>query len=352
MNSKERVLKTLNHEEPDRVPVWCGVSPEFLQKAMKEFGLSDEEAFRLRIGDDFRRVHATYVGPDDRSPTLNLPEGITYRTPFGVLRHGYGYGQPVNHPLQDATMEEVINYEWPKPEWICADEIRKDTEKWKGQYAILGGDWSPFFHDAIDLLGMEELLTGMYLNPEIVEAVMDRIVDYYFEVNKKIFQASGDMIDIYFLGNDLGAQAGPLMGGDLFEKFIARHIKRLADLAKSFGLKVMMHSCGSIAMLIDGLFAAEVDAVQALQPDAYRMEASYLKRTFGSRMTFNGCIDSHHVLIDGTPELVENTVKQILDIMKPGGGFILSPSHDYLLEETPVMNVIAMYDAAMKYGVY
>ncbi len=352
MNSKERVMLTIEHKEADRIPVWCGASPEFIDKAKVHLNLESDEALFEYFGDDFRRVYTSYVGPDEYAPDKNLPKGADYKSPFGVPRHGYGYGQPMYHPLEEATLEEVKAYPWPDPKWLSAKEIREQAETWAGEYAVLGGDWSPFFHDAIDLLGMEGLLMGMYLKPDIVEYVMDQIVEYYYQVNKMIFEEASDVIDIFFLGNDLGAQNGPLFGHELMVKYVIKHIRRLSDLAKSYGLKVMMHSCGSVAALIDDLADAGVDALQALQPDAKDMEAKFLKDTYGAKITFNGCIDTHNVLIDGTPELTIDYTKKIIEIMKPGGGFILSPSHDYLLEETPVDNVVAMYKTARKFGHY
>jgi uroporphyrinogen-III decarboxylase len=100
------------------------------------------------------------------------------------------------------------------------------------------------------------------------------------------------------------------------------------------------------------MIEARIDALQALQPSTRGMEPAKLKAAFGDRLVFNGCIDSHHVLIDGTPELVQTRTRETLDIMKPGGGYIVSASHDYLLEETPVENVLAMFDAAHSFGCY
>lgn len=345
MNSKERVLLAFDHKETDRVPVWCGASPEFLAKAKKVLNLNDDESVYKRFGDDFRRVYAKYNGPVENAPDYELPAGTTYRSPFGIARHGYGYGQPISHPLSEATLEEIHNYPWPDPSWMSAKDIRSEVQKWNNEYAILGGDWSPFWHDAIDLIGMENLMIKMYEEPELVDALMNHIVDYYYGVNKIIFEEAADVIDIFFMGNDLGSQNGPLLGGALFNRFVYPYLKRLANLAHTYGLKVMLHCCGGIEPLIPKLIEAGIDALQALQPDAVGMEPAFLKNKYGSQMVFNGCIDSHHVLIEGTPALARETTIRIVNIMKPGGGFILSPSHDYLLEETPVENVLGMYDA-------
>lgn len=352
ITSRDRVLAAFNHVEGDRVPVWCGASPEFLYKAKHHLGIQDTESLLVRFGDDFRRVYARYSGPAEFHPFLNLSPGAIMRTPFGVERQGLGYGQPLSHPLARATLEQVHEYPWPDPAWIDVSGIRARALKYGGQYAILGGDWSPFWHDAIDLLDMEDLLVKMYDEPELVDAVMGHMVDYYAAVSQRIFDAASDVIDIFFIGNDFGSQAGPLIGENLFRRFVLPHLKRLVDLGHDYGLKVMMHCCGGFAPLIPAMIEVGLDALQAVQPSARGMDPASLKAAFGDRMVFNGCIDSHHVLIRGTPDLVRTKTHEILDIMKPGGGYIVSASHDYILEETPVENVVAMFDTAREYGRY
>lgn len=352
MTSKERVMRTFHHQLPDRVPMWCGASPEFIKKAMAFLGLPDEESVYKRFGDDFRRVFTVYAGPPEYKSDYLLDPGVTYRSPFGIDRRGYGYGQPVGHPLAEAGMKEIAAFPWPDPSWISAANIRSDAAKWQGEYAILGGEWAPFWHDAIDLLGMENLLVKMYEEPEIVDAVISRIVDYYASVTEKTFKEAGDAIDIFFIGNDFGSQTGPIIGEELFRRFIFPHLKRLADLGHKYGHKVMLHCCGGFAPLIPCLSEAGIDALQSLQPDARDMEPESLKKKYGDIIVLNGCVDSHNILIDGYPEMVEEKTRRILSVMMAGGGYILSPSHDYLLEETPVENVLAMYDTALKYGGY
>jgi uroporphyrinogen decarboxylase len=80
------------------------------------------------------------------------------------------------------------------------------------------------------------------------------------------------------------------------------------------------------------------------------MDLAKLKADYGGKILFNGAIDSHHVLIDGTPDLVRQRTRQVLDIMAPGGGYVAGASHDYILEETPVENVVAMFDTVGEYN--
>lgn len=346
MTSRERVLAAFEHRQCDRVPCWCGSSVEFWEKAKRQLQL-DDEALRVRFGDDFRRVFAEYVGPE-----FTLSQGATSRTVFGIERKGMGYGQPTSHPLERATLEQVHDYRWPEPEWMDVSKIKAEAEVYGGRYAILGGDWSPFWHDAIDLLGMENLYVKMYTEPELVDVLMEHMVDYYAAVSERIFDAAADVIDVFFIGNDFGSQNGPLLGPELFKRFILPHLKRLIDLGHCYGLKVQLHCCGGFAPLLPLMIEAGLDGVHSVQPSCVGMDLQRLKAEFGDKILFNGAIDSHHVLIDGSVDFVREKVREVLEIMKPGGGYVAGASHDTILEETPVENVVAMFDAVRKFGTY
>lgn len=344
MTSRERVLAAFAHVEPDIVPRWCGASPEFLAKARRQLNLPDDESFFVRIGDDFRRVFARYVGPD-----FPLSPGAVSRTIFGIERAGLGYGQPLSHPLANATLREIHDYPWPDPNWQDVSRIRADALAWNRQYAILGGDWSPFWHDAIDLLGMENLYLKMFDEPEIVDAVLQHLVDYYAAVSQRIFDAAADVIDVFFIGNDFGSQNGPLLSPAQFERFMLPHLKRLIDLGHAYNLKVQLHCCGGFEPLIPVMIAAGLDGLHAIQPCCAGMDLRTLKSRYGQKILFNGAIDSHHVLIKGAPDTVRQRTREVLDIMAPGGGYIAGASHDYILEETPVENVVAMFDTVAEW---
>jgi uroporphyrinogen decarboxylase len=347
MNSRDRVLTTFAHHEPDRVPLWFGMSPEFQANARRQLGV-DEEGLLVRLGDDFRRVSATYAGPPIQ---LQAPDA-TYRTPFGVERHGLGYGQPIRMPLANATLREIHDYAWPDPAWMDVSQIRSAALAYQREYAVLGGDWSPFWHDAIDLLGMEDLLFKMHDEPALVDALLQHVVDYYFEVSRRTFDAAADAIDIFFIGNDFGSQFGPLVSPQCFARFLLPHLRRLIDLGHAYGLRVQLHCCGGFAPLLLQMIEAGLDAVHAVQPSCLGMDLARLKSEFGGRIVFNGAIDSHHALIRGTPDSVRAITRDVLRIMMPGGGYVAGASHDYILEETPVENVVAMSDAVREFGEY
>jgi uroporphyrinogen-III decarboxylase len=344
MTSRERVLRAFEHKETDIVPRWCGASPEFLAKARRELNLPNNESFLVRIGDDFRRVFSRYVGPD-----LPLEQGSVCCTAFGIQRAGHGYGQPLSHPLANATLKEIHEYPWPDPKWQDVSNLRSDALAWNGQYAILGGDWSPFWHDAIDLIGMENLYLKLYDEPEVVDAIFQHIVDYYCAVSRRIFEAAADLIDIFFIGNDFGGQTGPLLGPEQFDRFMLPHLKRLITLGHQYNLKVQLHCCGGFEPLIPAMISAGLDGLHALQPCCGGMDLAKLKSDYGDKILLNGAIDSHHVLINGTADFVRKRTWEVLDIMSPGGGYVAGASHDYILEETPVENILAMFDTVAEY---
>ena len=346
MSPRERVLAAFAHVEPDRVPAWCGASPEFWEKAKKALDL-DDEGLRIRLGDDFRVVRA-------REPETDPPlsPGAKLRTPFGVEHFGIGCGQPLSHPLAGAGMKEIEAFPWPDPGRMDVSGIREEAEAYGGRYAVLGGDWAPFWHDAIDLMGMEGLLLAMFDSPEVVDALLNRILGYYMEVSDRTFREAAEVIDIFFIGNDFGTQSGPMVGEGLFKRFLFPCLKKLSDLGHAYGLKVMLHCCGGFAPLIPAMIEAGIDGLHAVQPNCKGMDLRILKKEFGDRIVFNGAVDSQGVLIEGTPDSVRRETIKVLEIMMPGGGYIGGASHDAILEETPLENVLAMFDTIREAGRY
>ncbi len=353
MSSRERVLAAFEHREPDRVPCWCGASTEFLAKATASMG-TDEEAFRQRIGDDFRRVTAPWV---DHGPPLAA--GSTGRSPFGVERHGIGFGQPISHPLAAFVSEGIDpaermrafrNWSWPDPEDVDLSGLRVQGKAWGGKFAVLGGDWSPFFHDAIDLVGMEGLYYLMYDDPDAATFLFGKVMDFYIGSSERIFEEAADLIDIFFIGNDFGSTMGPLFGPELYERFFSPAIRRLSGLGHARGLKVMLHCCGGYRPLMPLMIRDGLDGFHALQPNCAGMDPATLKRELGGQVLLNGAIDTQTVLLEGDPALARTETLRTISIMAPGGGYVAGPSHDWLLEETPLDNVLALYDAVAEWN--
>ena len=272
MNSRDRVLTAFAHEEPDRVPRWCGSSPEFWSKAKSTLQL-DDEGLRRRFGDDFRRVFARYAGPD-----FPLSPGIACRARCSASSAAvWDLASRPAIRLRRHRSTRSTPMPWPDPQWLDVSHVREEALSWHREYAVLGGDWSPFWHDAIDLLGMENLYFKMFDEPDIVDAVLQHIVDFYAAVSQQIFDAAADALDIFFIGNDFGSQTGPLLSPVQFDRFMLPHVARLIDLGHAYGLKVQLHCCGGFEPLIPAMIAAGLDGLHAIQPCCGGMDLATLK---------------------------------------------------------------------------
>lgn len=342
MNGKERVLTTFNHREPDRVPLWYGASEVLTEKLIQKCGVSNEEELMQRLHIDFRRVKERYIGPP-----------LVDKTFWGVQRSGLHYGQPMTHPLSGIeTVEEVMDYAgWPSPDWFDYSDLNKQCKQWS-EYALIGGPWVVIFTDATELVGMDEFFIKMYTHPEVMKAIVQRVSDFYYEMTTRFFESVGDQLDIFFFGDDMGTQQSLLISLKHWREYCKPHIKRFLELGKQANLKTMFHSCGAIRELIPDLIELGLDALNPVQVAANGMDLATLKSEFGDKLTFHGCLDHQHVLPHGSEDDIRREVRRVIDIMSPNGGFCLAASHDLMMDDFPVGNVIAMYDEAFEYRKY
>ena len=285
------------------------------------------------------------------APSPPFPPGATWRSPFGVERMGIGYGQPLSHPLADAqSVKDVMDYPWPDPAWVDVSRIKADADAWSGQYAILGGDWSPFWHDVIDLVGMEKLYFLMYDHPDAA-SLLFREGDGLLLPGEREHLRGRVRVHRHLLHRQrlrLADRAAP--GRPTFSSASrCRPCRGSSSLGHRHGRKVMMHCCGGFRPLLPLMIRAGLDGVHALQPFCAGMEPAGLKRDFGAQIVLNGAIDSQS-LIEGTPDDAREQTRRVLQIMSPGGGYVAGASHDYILEETPLENVLAMFDTIREYG--
>ena len=159
------------------------------------------------------------------------------------------------------------------------------------------------------------------------------------------------LFDFLWIGEDLGTQYGPMISIDLFRKHIRPVHQKFVDLARAYSIPVMIHSCGSSSWAFEDFIEMGISVVDTLQPEAKNMSPKYLKENFGGRLAFHGCISTAGPLSYGTVDDIVNDVKKTLEIMMPGGGYCLSPTH-LIQDNTPTENVVAMYEIVKKYGNY
>jgi len=158
-------------------------------------------------------------------------------------------------------------------------------------------------------------------------------------------------VDILWCGDDFGTQSGLLMDPDLWRAYFKPRIQYMFQEFRKINpeIKLAWHSCGSILPIIPDFIEIGLDILNPLQPLATGMDPRFLKDTYGEMLTFFGAIDVQHLLPSETPAVVKREVKRIASILGNGGGYILAPAHN-VQPDTPVENVLAMYDAVREMG--
>ena len=342
MNHIERFYATIERKPVDRPASWLGLPvAEAEKKLFQHFGVSSINELKNAIDDDIYPVELPY-----RSPTSNAiyaafdfaktgqgvnPEERTLTTP--------GYFEDFSDP---SVVEE---FNWPDPEkYIDPAECCRVVEDVPEGYAIMGTVWSAHFQDACAAFGMESALVKMALEPEMFRAVIDRIIGFYLKANEIFYNATKGKLHAVLIGNDLGSQTGLMISPTAIREFVLPGTKKLVQQAKSYGLKVIHHSCGAIADIIDDLIECGVDAIHPIQALAKGMDPSGLKARHGDRVSFCGGVDAQDLLINGTVEQVKEKVKELNRIFPTG--LIISPSHEAILPDTKPENIKALFDAA------
>jgi uroporphyrinogen decarboxylase len=220
-------------------------------------------------------------------------------------------------------------------------------------YAVFVGD--PGVVDFINangrLRGMEQALIDLVTDDPAGLLLADRRINVQMEVMRRMIERAKGGIDFIWMGEDLGTQIAPMISMEVYRKHLRPRHQKLIDMAKSFNLPVMMHSCGSSSWAYEDFIEMGVTVVDTLQPEAKNMSPAYLKKTFGGRLAFHGCISTAGPVAYGSVCDVTTYCRDILEIMMPGGGYCFSPTHS-LQDNSPTENVMAMYEAAHKYGRY
>jgi uroporphyrinogen decarboxylase len=156
-------------------------------------------------------------------------------------------------------------------------------------------------------------------------------------------------VDVVFFGDDLASQLAPLFDPEIYRALIKPRHRRMVEAIKAKAdVKVLYHSCGAVSRLIDELIDIGVDALNPVQVTAADMEPGSLKKRFGQRIAFWGGINTQEILPFGKPAAVRAEVRRVIDILGPGGGFVLNSVHN-IQDDVPTENVVAMFDEAREY---
>jgi uroporphyrinogen decarboxylase len=360
MDSRERTFLALDFEEPDRLPVDFWMSSGFKRKLQARLGMTEEQFLDVHDVDLRYIAGPRYIGPPLREFADGTDEdiwGVRRKTVVVQTQDGQEvYKEVAEFPLAEATSaEEVAAYRrWPSPDWFDYRDIRAQCERIKAQKRVvvfMGDRLNRIaqLKPAMYLRGIDRIFLDLALNPDIAKAIFGNIRAFYRSYAERIFEAVQGTLDILLMGDDFGSQNGPLISPAMWTDFLGDGFAEYAGLAKSYGLRVMHHTCGSVRPLVPLMIERGLDVLQSLQPEAADMDPKRLKAEFGDRLAFHGGISIQRTLPFGTPESVRQEVKDRVEALAPGGGYILCTSHN-IQADTPVENVLALMQAYGDYG--
>ncbi len=353
MNAKKRVLAAFNREKADRVPLDYSANPVIHDRIAKHFNAKKYEEVLKALDIDFRGIWVEYTG----KPLFNEIQGTKVDPVYGFYtrwakNESGGYWDFCNFPLQNADSEFMANYPVANPDNFDYSKV-PELIKVYGEYGIFTGNAgiADIINGTGRVMGMEDTLVNILMEDEATLHYINRVANMQLGVCERILNAAKGKIDFFWMGEDLGTQNAPIISLNLYRKVLRPIHQKFIDLAKSFKLPVMIHTCGSSSWVYNDFIDMGIDAVDTLQPEAVNMSPKYLKDNFEGRLSFHGCISTAGPLAYGTVKDVEEQVIQTLDILKPTYSYMLSPTH-MIQDNSPVENVLAMYDFAKKYGRY
>ncbi|MDR3191806.1 MAG: hypothetical protein LBT87_01935 [Treponema sp.] len=330
-------FKAIVKRRASRCGFWHGApNPASIEKLYGYFKVNDDFELGLKLGADCRWVMPEkfhlWTNPDyPMFDVLNGKKRASLSEP-GVF-------------AETEDTAEVEKFHWPDMRHIDFSETLKEIDRTlaAGQ-AVLSGSWSCFYHNACDFFGMENYFMKMHTDPDVVDAVTRHIVDFYLEVNEKLFGLAGDRIDAFFFGNDFGSQLDLLISPEHFDRFVMPYFREFTDQAHRHGYNVVLHSCGSIDRVIPRLIDAGVEVLHPIQAMAKNMDAVSLARKYNGKIVFLGGVDTQRLLPFGTPREVREEVRRLKDLFGPN--FLVSPSHESILPNVSPENIAAMAETA------
>lgn len=379
MNSRERILKSLNFEEPDRVPLdlagstWTGISSKAYQQLLKAWGMEAEEA-------NWSDVIQQIVVPSE--DVLNKLQ-VDTRGVFPLTSHNWNvFGQLedagknwsyrdewnfIHHfPKEDGNWFSIVehsmdqvdfmlpnlveDFHWPDAgNKVRFEGLREMALKFRAQDKIVmtKGLCAGLFEMHQRVRGMENAMLDPMLYAQNSDLLVGKLADLKIEFWDAALDELGDVVDILGEGDDYGTQESQLISPDQFRDYYKPHFARVLDhiKKKSPHVKILFHSCGNVRPIIPDLIEMGVDILNPVHINATGMEPHQLKKDFGKSLVFwGGGIDTQQVLPSGSEQEISDQVKANLDALAPGGGYVFCTVHN-IQSDVPAPNILAMYDA-------
>lgn len=373
MNPRERFEKTMNHEQPDRVPVdlgatsLTGMSAGCQARLREHLGYTDsppgdvaehsaggappavDERILQWAGTDFRSVGGIVSLPGRLEREISPTE---YVDCWGVRRKRIGeYWDIVDSPLRGASKEDLEGFPWPEP-WVDEALLSRWRERAQELYArtdyVVIGEHPVFgvLELGCWMCGYDEFLMRFVSDPDFVRFFFDRYYAIQMRVVEAYYGAIGEYIHLTMSGDDFGMQSGPLVSPEMFRSFIAPYFAERIRRTKAVADCLFWHhTCGSVWALLEELIDCGIDILNPIQSSASDMEPAALKARFGRRLVFWGAVDVQGFLRTAEPAAVRRGVAELVSVLGNEGGYVVSPAHN-IQDDVPPENIVAMVHAA------
>jgi uroporphyrinogen decarboxylase len=356
MNGRERVMTTVNHQAPDRVPITFDAEPEIYELLYRHFGINT----RKELWD------ALQVDTWLEGPIVNDPREKELET--GQLQSRWGYRQKKQpytvdgktgyyyeidyHPLSEiTTFKDLENHDWPDPELLDFHHLH-ELRIQKPERAIIAHITHGGYFVGTFLRGMEQFLVDLVMDEPLAQAIIERVAEYVYQALDRLLEQASDDFDIFYLADDYCMTSGPLFSPNVFKRLVKPYLRVIADRLHAHDKKFLLHVCGAVRLLLPEIIESGVDMLEPIQHRAEGMELEGLKRDFGKDLCFYGSVDIIETLNKGTVEQVREEVRRNMRILGRDGGFIIGPGHTYIQIDAPLENILAIYETAYKEGGY
>jgi uroporphyrinogen decarboxylase len=383
MNSRERVLTTFDHREPDRIPFdmgsvqVTGIQISAYQNLRQALGLPEvpvelcdtiqqlatiDDDLAEKLGIDFRGLYPLN-SHNWGIEVVDAGENWAYTDEWGITHHmlkepAFYYSIfEVPLPKIDFTEEEIKQFPWPDmgAPWRV-EGLREQAERFRaaGYAVVLKDAFAGIFEFAQRIIGMDKLLMLMALDEVKAGLLFDKMLELKLDYWQTALEEVGDLVDVVTYADDYGTQKSQLISPAMFRKQLKPLVSQIFALQKELApqAKRFFHSDGNVRPLIPDFIEIGVDILNPLQATAQGMDPLAIKQAYGQDLIFWGAgVDTQGVLPRGTPQQVKDDVRRNIEILAPGGGYVFNTVHN-IQADVPPENIIAMWEALQEYGVY
>lgn len=341
----ERMRKTLNHQEPDRVPVSDFFWGSFVKRWRKELGLPAD-------ADPYYYYDLDWIVTTPNMDPFIMPfetvreneEEVVIKTGFlATIRKRFDFPMPEWLSFDTDTLEKleslVFDDAYDPRRYLFAgdnqiagvgDGFQRNSPSWVETVKKLWPDF-PVYGSIIEcsecltrLIGQENFLFWIGMYPDRLGSVINRIGQFYLDCTKAQIKAAGGLLDGFVIWGDVAYKESLLFDPEYWRQFFKPWVKAMIDECHQYGLPVIYHGCGNVNAIFSDFADMHLDAYNPLEVKA-DMDAVRLKKIFGKRIGYCG---NNDILLWETNdlELIKKETLKKLGAAK-GGGYIFQSDH-------------------------